>query len=131
LDQGPQPQPTDAAPIHFIIWQPPGETSPQYQKRSQVPRWRKELDSFILSLPRRDGWEAARREAGLHTAKQNQLAVRLILGKRSRAGWRLPGYRSLTFYPFVQQMIGNWSLGDVGMDSGCWSARKRITSPAV
>jgi hypothetical protein len=40
-----------------------------------------ELDPFILSLPRRDSWEAARREACLRTAEQNQVAVRLALGQ--------------------------------------------------
>jgi hypothetical protein len=90
-DQGPGPLSTNAAPIHFIFWQPPGETYHQHQKRFQVPRWRKELDSFVLSLPRRDGWEAARREAGLHTAEQNQLAVRLMLGETFARGVEASG----------------------------------------
>ncbi|KAL5332617.1 hypothetical protein BJX70DRAFT_404412 [Aspergillus crustosus] len=76
--------------IHFIIWQPHGENSHPGRKHLQVRRWKKELDSFVSSLPRREGWEAARRDAGLHTAEQTRLAVHLMLGQMSTRGLGSP-----------------------------------------
>ncbi|KAL4787083.1 hypothetical protein BJX76DRAFT_40684 [Aspergillus varians] len=85
LDQGPPPDSTHHSPIHFIIWQPQNEAS-LGRKRYQAPRWKKELDSFVSSLPRHDGWEAARRDAGLYTTEQNRRAVHLLLGQTSTRG---------------------------------------------
>ncbi|KAL4935379.1 hypothetical protein BDV06DRAFT_130027 [Aspergillus oleicola] len=43
-----------------------------------------------LSLPRRDGWETAQPEAGLHKAVQNRLAVPLMLGETFAHGLEAP-----------------------------------------
>ncbi|KAL2801970.1 hypothetical protein BJX63DRAFT_438321 [Aspergillus granulosus] len=117
LDQGPSPQSTNAAPIHFIIWQPPGETSHQHRKRSQPPRWRKELDSFILSLPHRDSWEAAStRGRPPHRQAEPAGGPSLAWGTtHARAGGFMlaNGRRSL-----AQRMTGSSSSRDVG--NGQW-----------
>jgi hypothetical protein len=121
-DQGPGPLSTNAAPIH--------SSSGSHQVRHitstrNASKFRGgEKNWTLLFCPFHAVTVGRRPDARPVSTRPSRTNWRSVscLGKRSRAGWRLPGHRSLTFYPFVQQMIGNWSLGDVGMDSGCWSA---------